>query len=434
MTVLLYCFIQNTANSHLRMLQKIKEKIGVSKKDAYYHILSRLLLFEDNEVPAPEIFSFYLNEASHGIISLSPVTRTKCLSILSFFSRIDLQPILPIIPQIQKIAKSCEYWELKGQLIILCANALLYFNTVALETRQGEGEEGKENHADQMSEVPASAQKSERGKFVQYISDDLIAYYTPMLFDIIDQVFSPNSPKATIKIGLIYLAKILNYYPEYTKTYLSVLLQAPDNIRSAILEVEPLPGTEEEVYVSGANTEKYRTFGAPHEWNSLFIAQALEKHVIENNLENLEWAHIEIFDACLKQDFKPDELDQWLSIFSSLKNYFFISLCYRDFSVTSIEILKRFFCNEVMQGTVIKVSFNRIIVFRDALRSSSRLFSFFTSQTATPTASRMPESSSSSSMITRKAPPRRFSFSRTLCTTRLRISPSRIRGRTRHRT
>lgn len=203
--------------------------------------------------------------------------------------------------------------------------------------------------------VPGSAQKSDRGKYMQYISDDVITYYTPILFDIIDQVFSQNSPKATIKIGLIYLAKILNYYPEYTKTYLSVLLSAPDNIRSAVLEVEPLPGTEEEVYVSGANTEKYRTFGAPHEWNSLFIAQALEKHVLENNLENLEWAHIEIFDACLKQDFKPEELDLWLSIFSSLKNYFFISLCYRDFSVTSIEILKKFFCNEVMQGNVIKV-------------------------------------------------------------------------------
>jgi hypothetical protein len=117
------------------MLQKIKEKIGVSKKDAYYHILSRLLLYEDNEVPAPEIFSFYLNEASHGIQSLSPVTRTKCLSILSFFTRIDLQPILPLIPQISKIAKSCEFWELKGQLIILCSNALLYFNTVGLEMR-----------------------------------------------------------------------------------------------------------------------------------------------------------------------------------------------------------------------------------------------------------------------------------------------------------
>jgi hypothetical protein len=61
-------------------------------------------------------------------------------------------------------------------------------------------------------------------------------------------------------------------------------LSAPDEIRSATLEVNPLPGTEEEVYVSGSNTEKYRTYGAPHEWNSLYI---------------LEWPHIEIFEACL---------------------------------------------------------------------------------------------------------------------------------------
>lgn len=115
----------------------------------------------------------------------------------------------------------------------------------------------------------------------------------------IESVFSINAPKATIKIGLIYLAKILNFYPEYTPTYLSVLLSAPDNIRSSILEVEPLPGTEEEVYVSGASTEKYRTFGAPHEWNALFVAQALERHVIAGNLENLDWAHIEIFAGCL---------------------------------------------------------------------------------------------------------------------------------------
>ena len=92
----------------------------------------------------------------------------------------------------------------------------------------------------------------------------------------------------------------MHFYPEYTDTYLSILLGVPDNIRTATLEVEPLPGTEEEVYVSGSNTEKYRTYGAPHEWNSLFIAQALEKYVLGNNLENLEWAHIEIFEACLQ--------------------------------------------------------------------------------------------------------------------------------------
>lgn len=124
--------------------------------------------------------------------------------------------------------------------------------------------------------------------------------YVPLLFDMIHQILTTNAPKATIKIGLIYLAKILHFYPDYTSTYLQILLSAPDNIRSATLEVEPLPGTEEEVYVSGGNTDKYRTYGAPHEWNSLYIAQALEKYVIDHNLENLEWAHIEIFEACLQ--------------------------------------------------------------------------------------------------------------------------------------
>ena len=209
------------------------------------------------------------------------------------------------------MCKGSDYWELKGQILILCANALLYFNTLASD-QQLDSPGKTDNQIDETSNegsavkttsekgsIDGSSKKKVGNQQQQQISDEVIAYYTRILFDMIYQVLTPQAPKATIKIGLIYLAKILNYYPEYTSTYLTILLQAPDNIRSAILEVEPLPGTEEEVYVSGANTEKYRTFGAPHEWNSLFVAQALERHVISSNLENLEWAHIEIFAACL---------------------------------------------------------------------------------------------------------------------------------------
>ena len=46
MIFLLYCFVQNTTNSHLRVLNKIREKIGTSKKDAYYAILSKVILYE----------------------------------------------------------------------------------------------------------------------------------------------------------------------------------------------------------------------------------------------------------------------------------------------------------------------------------------------------------------------------------------------------
>ena len=116
-----------------------------------------------------------------------------------------------------------------------------------------------------------------------------------------------------------------------------------------MLEVSPIPGTEEEVYVSGSTTEKYRTYGAPLEWKSLYVAESFEKYIKMNNLESLEWAHIEIFDACLQQEFDEEEVDKWLGIFSNLKGYFFIALCDRFFSITSIEILKKFFCHPMMQ-------------------------------------------------------------------------------------
>ena len=166
-------------------------------------------------------------------------------------------------------------------------------------------------------------------------------------------IFHQDAPKATLKIGLIYLAKIMDFYPEFTDKYLEILLNCPENIRSTTLEVDPLPGTEEEIYVSGSNTEKYRTYGAPQEWNSLFVTQALQKAVIDDNLESLEWPHIEIFDACTQVDFAEKDLGDWLEILEKLKNHFLIALCYREFSMPTIRILKKFFFNEKMQDKVI---------------------------------------------------------------------------------
>ena len=135
-----------------------------------------------------------------------------------------------------------------------------------------------------------------------------VEHYTPILFRIIYSIFRQEAPKATLKIGLIYLAKIMDFYPDFTEKYLEILLSCPENIRSSTLEMNPLPGTEEEIYVSGSNTEKYRTYGAPQEWNALYVTQALQKVVERENLQSLEWPHIEIFDACTQTDFGQNDL------------------------------------------------------------------------------------------------------------------------------
>ena len=58
------------------------------------------------------------------------------------------------------------------------------------------------------------------------ISEEVIEQYTPLIFNMIQAILTNSAPKVTIKIGLIYLAKILHFYPEYTATYLDILLNA----------------------------------------------------------------------------------------------------------------------------------------------------------------------------------------------------------------
>jgi hypothetical protein len=74
----------------------MREKILVKHRDSYFAILSKLLLFEEEDL-SPEIFEFYINDAGLGIYQSSPITRTKCVSILSYFSRIRLDRVLTYI-------------------------------------------------------------------------------------------------------------------------------------------------------------------------------------------------------------------------------------------------------------------------------------------------------------------------------------------------
>jgi hypothetical protein len=217
-------------------------------------------------------------------------------------------------------------WELRSQIIILCSNILVNMNySEDMNVRVGEeagleGEEKgrrileedgvsekkkvslREKEKESSREEEEEKKKSVIGKettdskieSVKEVSihtrseheaaeeekqENVYAKEVELIFEIIHKTFNVNSPKPTQKIGLIYLAKILNFYYDYNETYLNILLNIPDRIRNSVLDVKPLPGSEEEVYVLGAFTEKYRTFGAPLEWNSLYIADVLQTYV-----------------------------------------------------------------------------------------------------------------------------------------------------------
>ena len=59
MVVLLYCFVQGTNNSHLRVLQKVTDKLSSKHRNSIPHFLARLFLYENEDLSA-ELYQFYL--------------------------------------------------------------------------------------------------------------------------------------------------------------------------------------------------------------------------------------------------------------------------------------------------------------------------------------------------------------------------------------
>jgi hypothetical protein len=114
MMYIFYCFVSNTVNSHLRVLGKLKEKL--LDKDAFYYCLSKLILFENsdgNQELAPELYQFYFENSAYGLMCSSPITWTKCVTILSSLSKTSIEPIVPLLSKLEVYANDT-YWELKG--------------------------------------------------------------------------------------------------------------------------------------------------------------------------------------------------------------------------------------------------------------------------------------------------------------------------------
>lgn len=102
MAILLYCFVQSSNNSHLRVLQKLADKLAVKHRNVLPAFLTRLLVFENEASISNELYNFYLEHAGRGLHSSSPITRTKCITVLSNLSRIRLEPILPLVHILRK--------------------------------------------------------------------------------------------------------------------------------------------------------------------------------------------------------------------------------------------------------------------------------------------------------------------------------------------
>jgi hypothetical protein len=119
----------------------------------------------------------------------------------------------------------------------------------------------------------------------QTYSDEEAEERIPEFQQMIDQVFTITSPKATQKIGLTYLASTINSFSDLCDRYLEILLNVAQEIRTDILlliedEEDHIKQSIKQEYVAGCSAGKYLAYSSYQYWNQTKIIQSLEKIIL----------------------------------------------------------------------------------------------------------------------------------------------------------
>jgi hypothetical protein len=259
-------FTPQTFNARSRILEKLADCFKSDLKNLS-SILAYMSSYPIDGGMDSAIFDFYWYKAIKIINYSYPTMKTNGLKILSEISKYNISKLHLYLPQIHQLSEE-NWWEIKVQILIFCANQLEYVQNqenIEFQNQQGQEDSINENNLDEDGSVrkshdldgqsnpsPIGADNSgilnasDSGMHQTQDSKplDMEAFnqvkdeYVDNLIEIIKKIFHRHQNVNVLKVGLVYLAKILNYYPELCERYLQVLLNINDEIKRSILNTD----------------------------------------------------------------------------------------------------------------------------------------------------------------------------------------------------
>jgi hypothetical protein len=232
---IIFGLISNNHFSYYKVIQLIKKKYVVIDELLFYHVIVKCMEYTTEENLDENIIEFYDIVCLSGLNSHCDVIKSKAIFLVILFMKYHPFDSLKYSSLIFKHIKSWN-WEILSLILIYCARILSFFNTLKEEKHRLL--EIKNN-----SEDGANSSKSDP----QLLNDlvdinekvNEVHKYEQKLLDVIDFIFQEKSPNMTIKIGFIYLAEILHFYPLLAQKYIKLLIEFKYNsVRKEVLEIE----------------------------------------------------------------------------------------------------------------------------------------------------------------------------------------------------
>lgn len=348
MCKIIFALISNNHFSHLEVLNSVRKKFATTDETLYYHILVHCMSYLNEENLDLTIFEFYETAIIRGLNSSCDVIKCKAMYMVTISMIHDQMNSLSHADSIFKHSKSWN-WEVLSLILIYCSRILLYYNSSKEEKIRikNSGEAIDETNKNELSELEERLNE--------------MAKYEEKFLSIIDSIFERRSPNNTLKIGFIYLANILHYYPNLAEKYIKLIIELDYIIiRQQVLEIDN--ASLEMEYTGNSLAEKYKICGAPLLWMPIYIAGIFRDYILKNNIQALNETHLEIFHSIvINQDFNDEDSDLWIDFFSDMKPYIFVSLSTKDFANVALNICQKIFTFEKILPTLLSSTFDTFI-------------------------------------------------------------------------
>ena len=232
MCQIIFGLISNNRYSHFKVIGLIKKKFIVNDELLFYHIIVKCMEYTTDENMDDLIIDFYDTVCMTGINSNCDIIKIKSIFLILIFMKYHPFDSLKYSDLIFKHTKSWN-WEILSLILIYCSRILTFFNTLKDEKQRllSLVNYNKENNIINEQNILEFNDITEKSNEVQK--------YEEKLLNVIDFIFQEKSPNMTIKVGFIYLAEILHYYPSLATKYIKLLIEFKYNsVRKEVLEIE----------------------------------------------------------------------------------------------------------------------------------------------------------------------------------------------------
>lgn len=357
MCELIYAHSQHDMQLRIRVVQNLKKYL---REDELVYCCQANLLQQETQFNE-QWFDVFLYYALIGLSNQRVNIRVYAINMLCTIAKKNPEAMLEVAEKISSLADE-QHWEIKTQCLEFAATLLSKFKEHAvllavkddLKGAAGGAQKAQSPQGPNPSSGLSNGQKPTGQNQGPAVDKSQIKNSLQLCIEIIRKCFNISAPKSVQKLGLFKLQPLLKDYKLLYATYIEVLLQVDQEIKSIILSEEPIRSGEEIYFSLGLVSFNYKLRSDLADIDPILMCNSVIDYVISNGYESLEQEHMQLITVCAGANAELNGLmgESWLRVYQKLKDYLLVSICDQELCVESLAVLHNFLTHDQLKYQV----------------------------------------------------------------------------------